>query len=249
VPGDVRVSPATFGGGTEHAPGYSCEACDCECPADLPHCPVHVRMTLDERQRLDAEIERLREALSLAEVEVALERSWCRACRTEGRGEHRGRDVHPHDARCALATKPGSAGGDKYERSTAAVNKFFTTHTPEEVMTKLREIAPYAFPAEPPPAAPTSALDRCASCRGTGTTSAGPCAMCYPFDPEEGLAAAWRRSRERADRAEAERDEARARVAVLREALEMIHKVDTGADDTNVLRMMALAMDALENDR
>jgi hypothetical protein len=55
-----------------------------------------------ERLRLVAEVERLRDALALAEVEVALERSWCRVCRTEGRGEHRGRAEHPHERGCVL---------------------------------------------------------------------------------------------------------------------------------------------------
>ena len=44
----------------------------------------------------------LRAALALAEVEVCLERSWCRMCRTEGRGDLRGRSVHPHATECVL---------------------------------------------------------------------------------------------------------------------------------------------------
>lgn len=57
---------------------------------------------LRERDEARAEVERLREALSLAEVEISLERSWCRACRTEGRGAYRGRAEHPHERCCPL---------------------------------------------------------------------------------------------------------------------------------------------------
>lgn len=57
----------------------------------------------EERDVARAEASRLREALELAEVEVALDRSWCRICRTEGRGSYRGRGVHPHERRCVLA--------------------------------------------------------------------------------------------------------------------------------------------------
>lgn len=55
---------------------------------------------LDEER---ADVTRLREALALSEVDVALERSWCRLCRTEGRGRYRGRGTHPHDPGCVLA--------------------------------------------------------------------------------------------------------------------------------------------------
>jgi hypothetical protein len=52
---------------------------------------------------LRAEVERLREALELAEVEMALERTWCRICRTEWRSNGRNRKGHPHAAGCVLA--------------------------------------------------------------------------------------------------------------------------------------------------
>lgn len=53
--------------------------------------------------RLKDRLSTLHDALALAEVEVCLERSWCRICRTEGRGDRRGRDVHPHAFGCFLA--------------------------------------------------------------------------------------------------------------------------------------------------
>lgn len=52
---------------------------------------------------LRARVDKLRDALALAEIDVSLERSWCRVCCTEGRGEFRGRAVHPHEAGCVLA--------------------------------------------------------------------------------------------------------------------------------------------------
>jgi hypothetical protein len=39
-------------------------------------------------------------------VDVALERTWCRACRTECRTHSRSRDTHPHAAECVLARTP-----------------------------------------------------------------------------------------------------------------------------------------------
>lgn len=64
----------------------------------------HVRMGLDAEGSWVhiSHAERLYAALADAEVEVALERSWCRVCRTEGRGEHRGRAEHPHERGCPL---------------------------------------------------------------------------------------------------------------------------------------------------
>lgn len=53
--------------------------------------------------RLKDRLSTLHDALALSEVEVCLERSWCRICRTEGRGDRRGRDVHPHAPWCFLA--------------------------------------------------------------------------------------------------------------------------------------------------
>lgn len=55
------------------------------------------------RDEARAEVERLRGALELAEVEVALERTWCRICRTEWRSNERNRKGHPHAAGCVLA--------------------------------------------------------------------------------------------------------------------------------------------------
>lgn len=52
--------------------------------------------------KLKDRLSTLHDALALAEIEVCLERSWCRICRTEGRGDRRGRDVHPHAPGCFL---------------------------------------------------------------------------------------------------------------------------------------------------
>ncbi len=49
-----------------------------------------------------AEVEKLRTALELSEVDVSLERTWCRICRTENRSIQRRRDQHPHERRCCL---------------------------------------------------------------------------------------------------------------------------------------------------
>lgn len=57
----------------------------------------------DHNVKLNDRLSTLHDALALAEVEVCLERSWCRICRTEGRGDRRGRDVHPHAFGCFLA--------------------------------------------------------------------------------------------------------------------------------------------------
>lgn len=56
-----------------------------------------------ERDAAQAVAEKLREALELAEVEVALERTWCRICRTENRSNERSRRSHPHEKKCVLA--------------------------------------------------------------------------------------------------------------------------------------------------
>lgn len=63
----------------------------------------------DERDEARAERDALREALELAEVDVALERSWCRICRTECRGVHRGRREHVHAAECVLNIRAHAA--------------------------------------------------------------------------------------------------------------------------------------------
>ena len=64
-----------------------------------------------ERERDEARAERdaLHVALELAEVEVALDRSWCRICRTECRGAHRGRREHMHAAECVLNIRTHAA--------------------------------------------------------------------------------------------------------------------------------------------
>lgn len=64
-----------------------------------------------ERERDEARAERdaLHVALELAEVEVALDRSWCRICRTECRGAHRGRREHMHAAECVLNIRAHAA--------------------------------------------------------------------------------------------------------------------------------------------
>lgn len=61
-------------------------------------------LTKTERERDEARAERdaLHVALELAEVDVALDRSWCRICRTECRGAHRGRREHMHATECVL---------------------------------------------------------------------------------------------------------------------------------------------------
>lgn len=60
-----------------------------------------------ERER--AERDALHVALELAEVEVALDRSWCRICRTECRGAHRGRREHMHATECVLNIRAHAA--------------------------------------------------------------------------------------------------------------------------------------------
>lgn len=64
-----------------------------------------------ERERDEARAERdaLHVALELAEVEVALDRSWCRICRTECRGAHRGRREHMHATECVLDIRAHAA--------------------------------------------------------------------------------------------------------------------------------------------
>lgn len=73
-----------------------------------------------ERDAARAELAKVRAVLQLSEIDVALERSWCRICRTEGRGDRRGRDRHPHEPSCPLAATPPAArperGGECYER-------------------------------------------------------------------------------------------------------------------------------------
>lgn len=59
----------------------------------------------DHNVKLKDRLSTLHDALALAEIEVCLERSWCRICRTEGRGDRRGRDVHPHAPGCHLEGK------------------------------------------------------------------------------------------------------------------------------------------------
>jgi len=59
----------------------------------------------DQNVKLKGRLSTLHDALALAEIEVCLERSWCRICRTEGRGDRRGRDVHPHAPGCHLEGK------------------------------------------------------------------------------------------------------------------------------------------------
>ena len=70
-----------------------------------------VRAEKAERERDEALAERdaLHVALELAEVDVALERSWCRICRTECRGVHRGRREHVHAAECVLNIRAHAA--------------------------------------------------------------------------------------------------------------------------------------------
>ena len=62
-----------------------------------------------ERDEALAERDALHVALELAEVDVALERSWCRICRTECRGVHRGRREHVHAAECVLNIRAHAA--------------------------------------------------------------------------------------------------------------------------------------------
>ena len=57
---------------------------------------------LAEAQGLAAQAAKLREALELAEVEVYLAKTWCRVCRTEGLGDLRSREAHPHARECLL---------------------------------------------------------------------------------------------------------------------------------------------------
>ncbi len=57
----------------------------------------------------ERERDALHVALELAEVEVALDRSWCRICRTECRGAHRGRREHMHAAECVLNIRAHAA--------------------------------------------------------------------------------------------------------------------------------------------
>lgn len=66
---------------------------------ELEQANAHLRA---ENTALLACVDKMRAALSLAEVEVSLGRSWCHICRTEERGELRGRDSHPHDPGCVL---------------------------------------------------------------------------------------------------------------------------------------------------
>ena len=60
----------------------------------------------------------------------------------------------------AAAEPEAAFSVDKYEASTEAVRRFFASHTPAEVVAKLREIAPYAFEAADPEAA-----HKCADCK------------------------------------------------------------------------------------
>ena len=62
-----------------------------------------------ERDEARAERDALHVALELAEVDVALDRSWCRICRTECRGVHRGRREHVHAAECVLNIRAHAA--------------------------------------------------------------------------------------------------------------------------------------------
>lgn len=62
-----------------------------------------------ERDEARAERDALHVALELAEVEVALDRSWCRICRTECRGAHRGRREHMHATECVLDIRAHAA--------------------------------------------------------------------------------------------------------------------------------------------
>jgi hypothetical protein len=51
---------------------------------------------------------RLREALERETMDVSLERTWCRSCRTENRSRERARATHPHAKECPLASRPPS---------------------------------------------------------------------------------------------------------------------------------------------
>jgi hypothetical protein len=67
-----------------------------------------------ERDEARAEVARLREALALSEVDVALARTWCRLCRTENRSDARSRADHPHAMECILyRATPLVTEGDK----------------------------------------------------------------------------------------------------------------------------------------
>lgn len=84
-----------------------------------------VRMTIDAEGSWVhvTYADKLWQALALAEVEVALERSWCRVCRTEGRGEYRGRAEHPHERRCLLYRGALPARADEGKSSAQLIQQ------------------------------------------------------------------------------------------------------------------------------
>lgn len=56
----------------------------------------------DERDAAQKDAAKLRSALMRAEVDLASDRTWCRICRTEARGEGVTRAKHPHESDCVL---------------------------------------------------------------------------------------------------------------------------------------------------
>lgn len=65
-----------------------------------PKVSTHVHVDEALRLSMDREIKDLRQSLSEELVDLSAERSWCRSCRTEGRGALRGYATHPHSADC-----------------------------------------------------------------------------------------------------------------------------------------------------
>ncbi len=56
----------------------------------------------DERDAARRDAANLRVALMRVEVDLAGDRTWCRLCRTEARGDGVTRALHPHEADCIL---------------------------------------------------------------------------------------------------------------------------------------------------
>ena len=93
-----------------HPPSCSCDVCDCECVA---HCPVHVTMTRDERQRLTEEIARLRADAKVSEDE------WAAWQKDNDVAEAR---IAELEAKCEMLSDD-SVLMQEYEKKCARVNK------------------------------------------------------------------------------------------------------------------------------
>jgi hypothetical protein len=110
-----------------------------------------------------AEAERLRDVLALVEVDVALERSWCRICRTEGRGDFRGRQVHPHEPGCVLSRPDSGTGGEKLSQDGLG----------ENVCRECGGDGTYERDAGYAPGEHCTTTETCGDCAGTGRKREG----------------------------------------------------------------------------